>query len=120
VDTVRGVEESGIGGLDGEELGDEVGSFVEVAGGGVALDKFEADLRFELGLVEVGKGSFEVEAPLVVVAGLAFGDAEEGLNLPEIRLSFDDGTEQREGPVVVALEEGENAEVGTGVEVSGV
>jgi hypothetical protein len=118
VNAIGGVEKGGIGGLGGEELGDEVGGFV--AGGGVALNEFKADLGFELGLVEVGEGGFEIEAALVIVAGLTLGDAEEGLNLPEVRLGSDDGAEEREGLLVIALEEGEDAEVGAGVEVVGV
>jgi hypothetical protein len=56
----------------------------------------------------------------MVVASFALGDAEEGLNLPEIGLGRDDGLQEWEGLLVVALEEEEHAEVGADFEVGGV
>jgi len=38
VNAIRGVEEFWIGRLEGEELGDECRRFVELSGGGIALD----------------------------------------------------------------------------------
>ena len=90
------------------------------AGGGIALDELEAYVDLELGLFDVGEGGFEIDAALVVVAGLALGDAKERLNLPEVGLGRDDGLKEWERLIVLALEEEEDAEVGADFEVGRV
>ena len=70
--------------------------------------------------VDVGEGGFEIDAALVVVAGLALGDAEERLNLPEVGPGLDDGLKEWARLIVLALEEEEDAEVGAGLEIGGI
>ena len=68
----------------------------------------------------MGEGGLEIDAALMIVAGFAFGDAQEGLDLPEIGLGGDDCLKEGEGLIVVAMEEEEDAEVGADFEVGGV